>query len=47
MQGKSFHALPKFASTTQRVQIGKGQYVAVLFVIPVIVDIGIGHEKFV
>ena len=33
------HALQKFASTTQRVQVGNGQYVAVLFVIPVIVDI--------
>ena len=40
---KSFHALPKFASTTQTVQVGNGQCVAVLFVIPIIVDIH-GHR---
>ena len=40
---KSLHALPKFASTTQRVQVANGQCVAVLFVIPVIVDIH-GHR---
>ena len=39
---KSLHALPKFASTTQRVQVGNGQCVAVLLVIPVIFDIH-GH----
>ena len=33
------HALPKFASNTQRIQVGNGQYVGVLFVLPVIVDI--------
>ena len=33
--------MPRFASTIQRVQVGNGQYVTVLFVIPVIVDI---HE---
>ena len=33
----------KFASTKQRVQVGNGQCVAVLFVIPVIVDIH-GHR---
>ena len=43
MKCKSLHALAKFASTTQRVQVGNGQYVAVLFVIPVIVDIH-GHR---
>ena len=43
MHCKSLHSLPKFASTTQRVQVGNGQYVAVLFVIPVIVDI-YGHR---
>ena len=36
---KWLHALPKFASNTQRVQVGNGQYVGVLFVIPVILDI--------
>ena len=36
---KSLHALPEFASATQRVQVVNGQCVAVLFVIPVKVDI--------
>ena len=40
---KSLHVLPKFASTTKRVQVGNGQCVAVMFVIPVIVDIH-GHR---
>ena len=35
--------LPKFASNTQRIQVGNGQYVGVLFVIPVIVDVH-GHR---
>ena len=43
MQCKSLHALSKFASTTQRIQVGNRQYVAVLFVIPVIIDIH-GHR---
>ena len=43
MRCKSLHALAIFASTTQRVQVGNGQYVAVIFVIPVIVDIH-GHR---
>ena len=43
MRCKSLHALAKFASTTQRVQVGSGQYVVVLFVIPVIVDVH-GHR---
>ena len=36
---KTLHVLPKFASNTQRIQVGNGQYVGVLFVILVIVDI--------
>ena len=36
---KSLHNLPKFASKTQRIQVGNGQYVGVLFVIPVIVEV--------
>ena len=36
---KALHDLPKFASETQRIQVGNGQYVGVLFVIPVIVEI--------
>ena len=39
MQCKSLHTLPKFASTIQRIQVGNGQCVSVLFIIPVIVDI--------
>ena len=39
MQCKSLHALPKFTSHTQRIQVGNGQYVGVLFVIPVILTI--------
>ena len=35
--------LPKFSSNTQRIQVGNGQYVSVLFVIPVIIDIH-GHR---
>ena len=37
MQCKSLHSLPKFASKTQRIQVGNGQYVSVLFIIPVII----------
>ena len=36
---KSLHSLPKFASKTQRIQIGNGQYVNVLFMIPMVIDI--------
>ena len=36
---KSLHGLPKFTSKTQRIQVGNGQFVGVLFVIPVIVEI--------
>ena len=36
---KALHVLPKFSSNTQRIQVGNGQYVSVLFVIPVIIDI--------
>ena len=36
---KSLHTLPKFTSTTTRMQVGNGQYVDVLLVIPVIMTI--------
>ena len=39
LQCKLSHAMPKFTSTTQRIQVGNGQYVSVLFVIPVIITI--------
>ena len=42
-QCKTLHVLPKFSSNTQRIQVGNGQYVSVLFVIPVIIDIH-GHR---
>ena len=35
--------MPKFASKTQRIQVGDGQCVSVLFIIPVAVDIH-GHR---
>ena len=40
---KALHDLPKFTSKTQRIQVGNGQYVGVLFVIPVIIEI-YGHR---
>ena len=43
MQCKSLHFLPKFASRTQRIQVGNGQCVSVLFIIPVIIDVH-GHR---
>ena len=43
MQYKSLHSLPKFASKTQRIQVGDGQFVSVLFIIPVIIDVH-GHR---
>ena len=36
---KSLHSLPKFTSTTTRIQVGNRQYVSVLLVIPVILTI--------
>ena len=40
---KSLHSLPKFASKMQRIQVGNGQYVNILFVVPVIIEIS-GHR---
>ena len=40
---KALHNLPKFASKTQRIQVGNSQYVGVLFVILVIIEIN-GHR---
>ena len=36
---KSLHSLSKFASKTQRIQVGNGQYISVLFIIPIVIDI--------
>ena len=43
LQCKSLHLLPKFASETQRIQVGNGQFVSVLFIIPIVIDIH-GHR---
>ena len=43
MQCKSFHSLPKFASKTQWIQVGNGQCVSILFIIPVSIDVH-GHR---
>ena len=43
MHCKLLHTLPKFATTTQKIQVGNGQYIGVLFIIPVIVEIH-GHR---
>ena len=40
---KALHSLPKFAYKTQRIQVGNGQYVSVLFIILVIIKIA-GHR---
>ena len=40
---KSLHLLPKFASKMQRIPVGNRQYVNVLFIIPVIIEIS-GHR---
>ena len=39
MQCKSLHSLPKFTSKTQRIQVGNGQCISILFIIPVIIDV--------
>ena len=36
---KSLHSLPNFDSKTQRIQLGNGQYISVLFIIPIVIDI--------
>ena len=43
MHCKSLHTLPKFAATTQKIQVGNGQCVSVLFIIPVIIEV-YGHR---
>ena len=40
---KSLHPLPHFASITQRIELGNGQYVSVLFIIPIVIDVH-GHR---
>ena len=36
---KSLHSLPKFASKTKRIPEGNGQFISVLFIILIIIDI--------
>ena len=43
MHCNSLHPLPKYASKTQRIQVGNGQFVGVLSITPVIIDIH-GHR---
>ena len=43
MHCKSLHSLPKFAFKTQRIQVGNAQFISVLFVIPVIIEVH-GHR---
>ena len=40
---ESLHSLPKFASKTQRIQVGNGQYMSMFFIILIIIDIH-GHR---
>ena len=40
---KSLHTLLKFAATMQRIQVGNGQCISVLFIIPVIIEVH-GHR---
>ena len=40
---KSLYSLPEFAFKTWRIQAANGQYVSVLFIIPVVMDIH-GHR---
>ena len=39
MHCKSLYSLPKFTSKTQRIQVGNGPFVSVLFISPVIIDV--------
>ena len=43
MHCKSLHTLPKFVATTQRIQMGNGQCISVIFIIPVIIEVH-GHR---
>ena len=40
---QALHSLPKFALKTQRIQVGNGQHISVLFIIPEIIEIA-GHR---
>ena len=40
---KPLHSLPKFESKTQRIQVGNGQFISVLFIILIVIDMH-GHR---
>ena len=42
LRHKLLHSLPMFVSKTQRIQVGNGQDISVLFIIPIVIDIH-GH----
>ena len=46
LQCKSLHSLPKYASKMQRIQVGNGQFISVLFIIPTVIDIHGHNLKF-
>ena len=39
MHCKSLHTLPKFVASIQKIQVGNGQCISVLFIIPVIIEV--------
>ena len=39
LKHSTFHTLPKFVSRTKNILVGNGQYVGVLFVILVVIDL--------
>ena len=43
LQCKTLHSLPKFASKTQRIQVGNGQFISVLLILLTVIDIH-GHR---
>ena len=43
MYCKLLHTLPKFMASTQKIQVGNGQCISVLFIIPVIIEVH-GHR---
>ena len=43
MHCKSLHTLPKFAATTQKIQVGNGQCISILFIIPFTIEVH-GHR---
>ena len=40
---KSLHTIPKFVASSQKIQVGNGQCVSVLFIISVIIEVH-GHR---